>query len=194
MTTIRLINWAGALKASKRDAYLKFAKWVDAEHGDEGQQALTLSLMLTTARMNETAKAYLEHALWIVLMRGEEVLCVAEFHKGNTLTTLTTPKAHRGNGYASRLMKWMWKTLNDKGAYAQCPADARILPLLERQGWSPADTKLNKDGPIDTMPEWVKPHYRVNGEIGTACRLNIVRQMAFVEWLETQAGTKVPAV
>jgi GNAT superfamily N-acetyltransferase len=192
MTTIRLINWAGALKSSKRDAYLKFAKWVDAEHGD-GEQERLMRRMLARKSLPDI-KSYMELAYWIVLMRGEEVLCVAEFHKGNSLTTLTTPKAHRGNGYASRLMKWMWKTLNDKGAYAQCPAEKRLLPLLERQGWTPADAKPNKDGTVDVMPEWVKPHYRVNGEIGTACRLNIARQMAFVEWLETQAGTKVPSV
>jgi GNAT superfamily N-acetyltransferase len=190
--TIRLVSWAGATKTSKRDAYLAFARWLDAEHGDDEQEKL-MRLMLATHKKNDASKAYMETACWIVLMRGEEVLCVGQFHKANTLTTLVTPKSHRGKGYASMLMKWLWKTLGENGAYAICPAEKRILPLLARQGWTPADAKTNRDGTLDTMPEWVKPHY-ARGGIGPACAANLARQMAFLSWLEDKAGTKVPAV
>lgn len=192
-TSIRIVSWSGATKPGNRDAYLAFARWLDAEHGDDEQAAL-LTLMLKTYKTAFAAKVYLDYAYWILLMRGEEVLCVGQFHKANQLTTLVTPTPHRGKGYASLLMKWLRRTLEEHGAYAICPAETRMLPLLARQGWTPANTKKNRDGSLDTMPEWVKPSYTRSGGIGPACATNEARQKAWMMWLERTAGAKLPAV
>ncbi len=139
------------------DEYTKFAKWLDEQHDADGGDttaSMLVNLQLATRSNSLTCTG------WFLLYHKGILVSVATLHLGWSITFLTTVREHRGKGYATKLLTFI-RTLYEKyNLPINCPAETRILNLVGRAGFTKADDEVNKDGTYDTMPEFVKPHYR----------------------------------
>ena len=143
-----------SLATAVPDEYIKFAKWLDDQHGDDQHFASML------VRMKLSSPDYPPCSGWFLLYHKGVLVSVATLQMGWSLTFLTTVREHRGKGYATKLLTFVRLLYEKYKVPISCPAETSIVPLVARAGFTKADGYINKDGTWDTMPEFVKPHYR----------------------------------
>lgn len=140
------------------DKYIKFAKWLDDQHRN-ADDCDTTARMLTTLKLS-TQKDRLTATGWFLLYHKDTLVSVGTLHMGWSLTFLTTVREHRHKGHGTKLLTFVRLLYEKYNLPINCPAETRILPLVARAGFTKIDDEINKDGTWDTMPEFVKPHYR----------------------------------
>ena len=138
------------------DEYIKFAKWLDDQHGDDHFAHFASTLV----SMKLSSSKHLPCTGWFLLYHKGVLVSVATLQMGWSLTFLTTVREHRGKGYATKLLTFIRLLYEKYKLPINCPAVNSILPMVARAGFTKVDDIINRDGTWDTMPEFVKPHYR----------------------------------
>jgi GNAT superfamily N-acetyltransferase len=146
------------LASQMPDEYIKFAKWLDDQHRDAYDCDTTARMLVNLQLASKTNR--LIATGWFLLYHKSVLVSVATLHMGWSLTFLTTMREHRGKGYATKLLTFIRLLYEKYKLPINCPAVNSILPMVARAGFTTADDEINKDGTWDTMPEFVKPHYR----------------------------------
>ena len=155
--TLSFLSYSAVFTKSRRNAFLRFCRWVDEHHGPESkefQNAMDLARNDTPRIRDVASQMY-----YVLLKKGSKVVCVGTLRGSGELSTITTPKEERGKGYATKMMTSFRELLERFGANCLCPAETRVLGLLAKAGWTPADNVRSPDGTLDTMPEFVKTDY-----------------------------------
>lgn len=159
--TIDFVPFTTLLDKDSRNDMFRFAKWIDEQNGD---QFATRNILQTASCLNNPmlrmmTKSICECVWYVVLKQNGKVVSVALYQKSMEITTITTAKDERNKGHATYLMAYLRELFEKHGVKVVCPAEKRILPVLAKAGWTTADTVLNPDGTIDTMPDYVKAEY-----------------------------------
>ena len=147
-----------SLVSQMPDEYIRFAKWLDDQHRDADDCDTTARMLVNLQIASKTDR--LTSTGWFLLYHKDVLVSVATLHMGWSLTFLTTVREHRGKGYATKLLTFVRSLYERFNLPIMCPAETSILPMVARAGFTKADDEINKDGTWDTMPEFVKPHYR----------------------------------
>ena len=89
---------------------------------------------------------------FFVLRRDKDLLCVAQISRGSAMLTLTTPKKHRRQGHARRLLMCLREFVVFTDVHFASPVYPELRPLFASAGW--------------VKPEWTPPpeckHKHVN--------------------------------
>ena len=94
-----------------------------------------------------------------VLVKGGNIVAIAQFDGATTIATVTVPKKERGQGHAKILLAAIGLAFKTYDLVVFTPSYVSHERGPASVGWTRATDTLAPDGTIDLMPEHAKPLY-----------------------------------